>query len=127
MTIPVSETDPGPVGARCPQLRILAPIAYRKVGFRSLDIAWTDTAKSHEQPMQTVLGGLAEFERDLIRAHTGEHRQRAKARDFRLGCTPKLSPHQQPKSFMCRGNDEPTCYIMRSLNVQNSMTQRIPK
>ena len=30
--------------------------------------------------MLTVLGGLAEFERELIRARTGEGRERAKAR-----------------------------------------------
>jgi DNA invertase Pin-like site-specific DNA recombinase len=30
--------------------------------------------------MLTVLGGLAEFERDLIRARTGEGRERGKAR-----------------------------------------------
>jgi Resolvase, N terminal domain len=34
--------------------------------------------------MLTVLGGLAEFERELIRARTGESRSRAKARGVRL-------------------------------------------
>jgi DNA invertase Pin-like site-specific DNA recombinase len=33
--------------------------------------------------MLTVLGGLAEFERELIRARTGEGRARAKARGVR--------------------------------------------
>jgi DNA invertase Pin-like site-specific DNA recombinase len=33
----------------------------------------------------TVLGGLAEFERDLIRARTGEGRERAKARGVKMG------------------------------------------
>src|SRR5262244_1580568 len=45
--------------------------------------------------MLTVLGGLAEFERELIRARTGEGRARAKARGVRLGRRPKLTPHQQ--------------------------------
>jgi DNA invertase Pin-like site-specific DNA recombinase len=35
--------------------------------------------------MLTVLGGLAEFERELIRARTGEGRSRAKARGVRFG------------------------------------------
>jgi DNA invertase Pin-like site-specific DNA recombinase len=35
--------------------------------------------------MLTVLGGLAEFERDLIRTRTGEGRERAKARGVKLG------------------------------------------
>jgi DNA invertase Pin-like site-specific DNA recombinase len=35
--------------------------------------------------MLTVLGGLAEFERELIRARTGEGRKRAQARGVRFG------------------------------------------
>jgi DNA invertase Pin-like site-specific DNA recombinase len=38
-----------------------------------------------------VLGGLAEFERELIRARTGEGRSRAKARGVRFGRPPKLT------------------------------------
>ena len=45
--------------------------------------------------MLTVLGGLAEFERDLIRARTGEGRARAVARGVKMGRKPKLTPHQQ--------------------------------
>ena len=44
--------------------------------------------------MLTVLGGLAEFERDLIRARTGEGRGRAVARGAKMGRKPKLTPHQ---------------------------------
>ena len=33
----------------------------------------------------TILGGLAEFERTLIRARTGEGRERAKAKGVRFG------------------------------------------
>ena len=38
--------------------------------------------------MLTVVGGLAEFERDLIRKRTAEGRERAKARGVRLGRRP---------------------------------------
>ena len=40
--------------------------------------------------MLTVLAGLAEFERELIRTRTGEGRAHAKARGVRLGGKPKL-------------------------------------
>ena len=49
-------------------LNTLAAITDRKAGFRSLSDAWADTTTSHGRLMLTVLGGLAEFERDLIRA-----------------------------------------------------------
>ena len=44
--------------------------------------------------MLTVLGGLAEFERDLIRARTGEGRARAVARGEKMGRPTQLTPHQ---------------------------------
>ena len=42
--------------------------------------------------MLTVLGGLAEFERELIRARTSEGRICAKARGVTLGRRPKPTP-----------------------------------
>jgi DNA invertase Pin-like site-specific DNA recombinase len=47
---------------------------------RSLADAWADTTTPHGRLMLTVLGGLAEFERELIRARTGEGRARARRR-----------------------------------------------
>jgi DNA invertase Pin-like site-specific DNA recombinase len=61
-------------------LNTLAAITAKKAGFKSLGDTWADTTTSHGRLMLTVLGGLAEFERDLIRARTGEGRERAKAR-----------------------------------------------
>jgi DNA invertase Pin-like site-specific DNA recombinase len=58
-------------------LNTLAAIADRKAGFRSLGDTWADTTTPHGRLMLTVLGGLAEFERELIRARTGEGRDRA--------------------------------------------------
>ena len=60
-------------------LNTLAAITDRKAGFRSIGDAWADTTTSHGCLMLTVLGGLAEFERDLIRARISEGRERAKA------------------------------------------------
>ena len=46
--------------------------------------------------MLTVLGGLAEFERDLILARAGEGRERAKARGVHMGRRPPaLTRHQR--------------------------------
>jgi DNA invertase Pin-like site-specific DNA recombinase len=61
-------------------LNVLATIGERQASFRSLKDAWADTTTPHGRLMLTVLGGLAEFERELIRARTGDGRARAKAR-----------------------------------------------
>src|SRR4249920_370267 len=60
-------------------LNVLDEIKERGAGFRSLKDAWADTTTAHGRLMLTVLGGLAEFERELIRTRTGEGRERAKA------------------------------------------------
>src|SRR5260370_38193624 len=69
-------------------LNTLAAITARKAGFKSLGDTWADTTTSHGRLMLTVLGGLAAFERDLIRARTGEARARAVARGQRIGRPP---------------------------------------
>jgi DNA invertase Pin-like site-specific DNA recombinase len=67
---------------------------------------------------QGVLGGLAEFERDLIRAGTGEGRERAKAKGVKMGCMLKLTDHQKREAFKRRDHGEETlAEIARSYNV----------
>ena len=69
-------------------LNILDTVAKAGAGFRSLADAWADTTTPHGRLMLTVLGGLAEFERELIRARTGEGRKRAQARGVKFGRPP---------------------------------------
>lgn len=45
--------------------------------------------------MLIVLGGLAEFERGLIRARTSQGQARVEANGTSLHRLPKLTPHQQ--------------------------------
>src|SRR4051812_17804415 len=89
-------------------LNTLAAIADRKAGFRSLGDTWADTTTSHGRLMLTVLGGLAEFERDLIRTRTGEGRTRAKARGVKLGRKPKLTLHQKREAIARRERGDET-------------------
>ena len=76
-------------------LNTLKAITDKGAGFRSLADAWADTTTPHGRLMLTVLGGLAEFERELIKARTGEGRARAKAAGQSLGRPFKLTDHQQ--------------------------------
>jgi DNA invertase Pin-like site-specific DNA recombinase len=108
-------------------LNVLATITGKKAGFRSLGDTWADTTTSHGRLMLTVLGGLAEFERDLIRARTGEGRERAKARGVKMGRRPKLTPHQQAEAKKRRDAGEPIREIARSYNVHNSTISRLPE
>jgi DNA invertase Pin-like site-specific DNA recombinase len=67
--------------------------------------------------MLTVLGGLAEFERELIRARTGEGRKRAKERGVRFGRPPKLNAHQRREALARREKSETLMDIARSYGV----------
>ena len=52
-------------------LNLLGTIAEKGAGFKSLRDTWADTTTAHGRLMLTVLGGLAEFERELIRSLYG--------------------------------------------------------
>jgi DNA invertase Pin-like site-specific DNA recombinase len=107
-------------------LNTLATITGRKAGFRSLGDTWADTTTSHGRLMLTVLGGLAEFERDLIRARTSEGRARAVARGQRMGQPPKLTAHQQKEAMKRRDRGEKSLTeIGRSYNVSAATIFRL--
>jgi Helix-turn-helix domain of resolvase len=61
----------------------------------------------------------------LIRARTGEGRERAKARGVKMGRKPKLTPHQQAEAIKRRDAGEPIRDIARSYNVHNSTISRL--
>jgi DNA invertase Pin-like site-specific DNA recombinase len=83
-------------------LNILDKIAKAGATFKSLGDTWADTTTAHGRLMLTVLGGLAEFERELIRVRTGEGRVRAKARGVHMGRPFKLNRHQQREAIARR-------------------------
>jgi DNA invertase Pin-like site-specific DNA recombinase len=72
-------------------LNVLDAVAKRQAGFRALKDTWADTTTPHGCLMLTVLGGLAEFERKLIRARTGDGRARAKANGVKFGRKPNTA------------------------------------
>jgi DNA invertase Pin-like site-specific DNA recombinase len=74
---------------------LLDQITKAGAGFKSSN-SWADMTTAHGRLMLTVLGGLAEFERELIRSRTsGEGRDRAKARGVVMGRKPKLTHHHR--------------------------------
>jgi DNA invertase Pin-like site-specific DNA recombinase len=106
-------------------LNNLAAIAAAGASFKSLGDPWCDTTTPHGRLMLTVLGGLAEFERHLILARTGEGRARAQARGVRFGRKRKLTLHQQQEALARRANGEALVDIARSYAVSHSTISRL--
>jgi DNA invertase Pin-like site-specific DNA recombinase len=106
-------------------LNVLATIGEREAGFRSLRDAWADTTTPHGRLMLTVLGGLAEFERELIRARTGEGRKRAKDRGVRFGRPSALTAHQRSEALQRLASGEAQADVARSFNVSQATISRL--
>jgi DNA invertase Pin-like site-specific DNA recombinase len=106
-------------------LNTLAEVNGAGAGFRSLRDTWADTTTAHGRLMLTILGGLAEFERELILTRTSEGRQRAISRGVRLGRRPKLNAHQRREAIARREAGEAIVDIARSYNVAHSTISRI--
>jgi DNA invertase Pin-like site-specific DNA recombinase len=106
-------------------LNTLDAVAKEGAGFKSLADTWADTTTPHGRLMLTVLGGLTEFERELIRARTGEGRARAKARGVHMGRPPKLTPHQRQEALARRDAGESLSDIARTYGVAHTTIARL--
>jgi DNA invertase Pin-like site-specific DNA recombinase len=106
-------------------LNILADLGKRGAGFKSLKDSWADTTTPHGRLMLTVLGGLAEFERELIRARTGEGRKRAKERGVRFGRPVKLTVHQRRELLERLTAGEIQADLARSYGVSQATISRL--
>ena len=106
-------------------LNIVATIAEREAGLRSLKDSWADTTTPHGRLMLTILGGLAEFERELIRARTGDGRKRAKDRGVRFGRPAALTPHQRHEALQRLANGEVQADVARSYDVSQATISRL--
>ena len=107
-------------------LNILAMITERGAAFRSLRDTWADTTTAHGRLMLTVLGGLDEFERELIKERTGEGRKRAQANGVHMGRPHSLTLHQRREAIIRRGKGtESLREIAASYNVAASTILRL--
>jgi DNA invertase Pin-like site-specific DNA recombinase len=106
-------------------LNVIAAITDRGAGFKSLKDTWADTTSAHGRLMLTVLGGLAEFERELIRVRTGEGRKRAKERGVRFGRPRKMTPHQRQEALQRLAAGETQADVARTYNVDATTIGRL--
>jgi DNA invertase Pin-like site-specific DNA recombinase len=75
--------------------------------FKSLHDTWADTTTPHGRLMLTILGGLAEFERSLIKARTDVGIKRAREAGIKFGRPSKLTEHQQEQALKLLDQGEP--------------------
>jgi DNA invertase Pin-like site-specific DNA recombinase len=101
-------------------LNIFYSLGERQIGFKSLLDTWADTTTAHGRLMVTILAGLAEFKRELIRARTGEGRQRAMERGVRFGRPPKLTPFQKQEAMDRLQRGEVQADVARSYGVSQA-------
>lgn len=92
--------------------------------FKSIAEAWADTTTPAGKLMLTVLGGLAEFERSLIKERTTEGRARAVKAGKRLGRRPLLTPTQQAEALRMAGDEKSHAEIGQVLRVSRSTISR---
>jgi DNA invertase Pin-like site-specific DNA recombinase len=106
-------------------LNLLDQISDRGATFRSLKDAWADTSTMHGRLLVSVLGSLAEFEREMIRERTGEGRKRAMARGVRFGRPQKLTPHQRREILDRIAAGEIQADLARTYNVGEATISRL--
>jgi DNA invertase Pin-like site-specific DNA recombinase len=106
-------------------LTTLDKVSKAGAGFKSLADTWADTTTAHGRLMLTILGGLAEFERELIKARTSEGRKRAKAAGIHMGRPAKLTPHQRQEAVERRNKGETLVQIARTFNVSHATISRL--
>jgi DNA invertase Pin-like site-specific DNA recombinase len=106
-------------------LNVLETIRQSGAGFRSLKDAWCDTSTAHGTLMLTILGGLAEFERSLIVARTGEGRERARANGQTFGRPNKLTPHQRREALARLAAGDHVSAVARSFGIDRATVYRL--
>jgi DNA invertase Pin-like site-specific DNA recombinase len=106
-------------------LSFLALVSEKGAGFRSLAETWADTTTALGRFLVVILGGVAEFERELIRVRTAEGRARAVAMGVRLGRRPKLDEAQRLEACLRKRAQENVASIARDMQVSQSTISRL--
>jgi DNA invertase Pin-like site-specific DNA recombinase len=106
-------------------LGLLDGIKAAGAGIKALDDAWLDTTTPQGELIITVMGGLAEFERKLIRQRCDEGIKRAKAKGTKFG-RPSALDHSQRKKIAERyANGETMAALALDYNCSEPTIWRV--
>ena len=105
-------------------LEILEEIIESGAKFVSLSEQWADTTSPAGKMIITVLSGMAEFERDLIRERTKTGRLAALRRGVKFGRPVKLTAAEKKQIKRRRENGESIRDIAESLSVHFTTVYR---
>ena len=106
-------------------LHVLEAIGKAGASFRSIHDRWADTSTPHGRLILVVLGGLAEYERELILARTAEGMVRARERGVKFGRPRALSHFQRQEAVQRLRNGESQSDIARSYGVSAPTISRL--
>jgi DNA invertase Pin-like site-specific DNA recombinase len=106
-------------------LNLIDQISRAGAAFRSLGDPLWDTSNAQGRLLATLLAGIAEFERELIRERTEDGRKRALARGVKFGRKLKLSQYQREEAIRRRAAGETLTAIAASYGVHVSMISRL--
>jgi DNA invertase Pin-like site-specific DNA recombinase len=106
-------------------LELIDRIGKAGAAFKSLGDPLWDTSTPQGRLLSTLLAGIAEFERELIRERTGAGRERALARGVRFGRKPKLTQYQREEALKRRAAGETLAEVARTYNVDISTISRL--
>ncbi len=106
-------------------LHIVEAVRAAGASFKSLHETWADSTSMHGRLFLTILGGLAEFERELILVRTAEGRAKAKANGTRLGRDFKLTGHQRRAVIHRLDAGDGHRQIARDFNVSHQTIGRL--
>jgi DNA invertase Pin-like site-specific DNA recombinase len=106
-------------------LNLLDRISKAGAQFKSLRETWADTTTPVGRLITTILGGVAQFERELIKSRCGEGIKRAKAEGIHMGRPPKLTKHQRREALARVESGETLTAIARTYNVSHMTIARL--
>jgi DNA invertase Pin-like site-specific DNA recombinase len=104
---------------------ILHELAEVGCGFVSLGEAWCDTTTDVGKLMMTIMGGIAEFERSLIRKRCDEGIQRAKDKGTKFGPKFKLDAGQKRRIAERYANGETMAELATVYEVSEPTIWRV--